>query len=265
MNFSKYLLLTSCSILIPSFSIHASAEDYYINLNTNPAKGNGIFDGVNHGDRAIINATLNHSYCCSVFSPSNSAGDAQSHPGISSITSAVGNTQIPFEKNSAITPAISFGDRSARACFTTNNESTFVVKTAPFYVDLNIPDGTADDLTIQCEDTTLHGSFNTFASDFVFLEIINHSETDTSTQSPRVVTVTALDTDGSTLFTLPVGIDKRADIDIHSRVGSNKIGALRINHTAPKGAISAYVAEYKSDPTAKSGLTLVGRQQASQR
>jgi hypothetical protein len=258
----KYFIF---SLLISSiFAGNVVADDFHILVNSTPTKGNGIFDTFKHGDRVAVNLTVDHSYCCSVFSPfnqiTNSATDA-GHPVINSISNSNGSVSIPFQKNSAITPAISFGDRSARACFTTNETQGFAIRTAPFFLNIGVPNGTVNDLNVRCDDTTLEGGYNTFASDFVFLEIMNKSETDNSELSPRVMTVTGLAQDGfTTVFQIQVAVAKRADVNLHSLIGPNKIGSIRINHTAPKDTVVAYVAEYKSDPGTKSGLTLLGRQ-----
>lgn len=256
-----FLFAITC-IVISTYTLKAQAEDYHISLNETPTKGSGIFDGVKNGDRAVVNLTQNRSYCCSVRTPTFTA---ETEAGISSVVSHVSGEALQIEKNSAVTPAISFGDRSARVCFTSNRQNDYVIKTAPFYVHLAIPNESADNVKVQCDDTTLFGGFNTFASEFVFLEISNTSELDNFGSAQRVVTVTALDTNGTEIFSIPVAVNSRADVDIHSRVGADRIGTIRVNHTAPHGAIHASVAEYKSDKESKSGLTLLGRQELSVR
>ena len=93
---------------------------------------------------------------------------------------------------------------------------------------------------LWCIDTTLTGSFNTFVNDYNYLELTN--------QTPNTINIKwyARSYDGSTVkddLELPAGA--RVDIDLHSPVGPNKFGQVKVLSDSVYGGLVAAISQYK--------------------
>lgn len=95
---------------------------------------------------------------------------------------------------------------------------------------------------IRCFATTLFGQFNTNVNDFNFLELTNIGNAQISG------TITAITSDGTTVINavpFTVEAQRRTDIDLHTAVGVDKYGIVRVTHNGPLGTLIRTVSQYQ--------------------
>lgn len=99
---------------------------------------------------------------------------------------------------------------------------------------------------VRCFATTLFGDFNTNVNDFNFLELKNiGNKTITGT-------ITAIDFAGNVALNaveFSVAAQRRFDIDLHTPVGADKYGIVRVTHNAPLGTLVGTVSQYQGTVT----------------
>ena len=103
-----------------------------------------------------------------------------------------------------------------------------------------------DDAFINCIDVTLNVGFNTFVNNLNFLEVTNNLG--------RILTINweAIRFDGSSFSgSVDVAANTRTDIDIHSVVGPNSFGNLKIGVQGTSGAAIVNLSQYQ---TTSSGI-----------
>ncbi len=106
------------------------------------------------------------------------------------------------------------------------------------------------DISMDCRETTLYGSFNRFFAGVAIIELENRSRRDI----PVKISIT--DSSGAVLVdnqSFVASKNTRSDA-IFSDLPSQSLGQITITHEAPSGALSGTVAEY--DFNADNSITL---------
>ncbi len=109
---------------------------------------------------------------------------------------------------------------------------------------------TNTDVSMDCRETTLYGSFNRFFAEVAIIEIENKAFRDI----PVAITIT--DSGGNVLVDKQIFNAKsntRSDA-IFAELPAQSLGQISITHNAPAGALSGTVAEYDFNPD--SSITL---------
>jgi len=98
----------------------------------------------------------------------------------------------------------------------------------------------SQNVSFNCRETTLYGSFNRFFAQSAIVELRNASASDLQ------IKITIIDAGGNILVDKQnnvVRANTRSDI-IFANLPAETYGQIIVNHTAPFGALSGYVSEY---------------------
>lgn len=210
--------------------------------------------------KIILPVTYDRSYCCEVL-----ASDSSSQVKLQSVDFNFSEVLFQGAERGNTEPRIA--ERDGRRCFVirraagnnsgSGSELTF---------NLGFTSGSsANDVSINCQETTLFCGFNTFASEVNVLEVSNTQTSDPST--PGFASVTAYTSMNITsrvpverrdLSPLFVQASSRVDsLSITSLAGPSAFGTLAIAHDGAPGSLRARVARYGTGAGAvsSSGLT----------
>lgn len=251
MSLRLLFILSCCSLLLFCLSETAQAAEFEVQVDEKPTPQNGVFENVNDGDRILVKVGLDQCYCCSVFNPERKA------VLFTDVTSP-GEDPIPFVGRGDHHPAPNFAPNS-RVCFRTNNTDGFATSFGEISLGLSVDQGPVAKIFVQCNDTTLHGGYNTAGSDFSYLELRNTLPGLASSD----VTATVIFTppsgglEGDRGVAIPVAPNGRVDLYLQERVSG--FGNLKVCHNGAPGALQADVANYVLDSQSASGLRLLSR------
>lgn len=196
---------------------------------------------VDQNDLIVSAFAANQSYCCTLY-PDNASALA----GFSATLKNSSNANVTGLLRGDVTPlvAVNSGTDSSmadnRVCFLPTATDTYTMT-------VNSASGGGVSLTVRCDKTSLSGGFNTNGTPFNFLECQNLSE------STRQVRLFATDFSGNVLingnnasnqFTIGAGL--RRDFDIHSAVGANVFGEIRVVTDGPVGSLDCRLSRYES-------------------
>lgn len=110
------------------------------------------------------------------------------------------------------------------------------------------PGSTFNELELYCEDSTLIGGFNTVVTELNYLEIIHNAAVPIIAHLYGYRETTSGEKVIDTGLLIPgAGVQRRVDVDLHSAVGQGTFGTLVLTSDAPRGALTAYVAQYQID------------------
>lgn len=206
------------------------------------------------------------SYCCELrdygVSTSQFSSSGSTIPRSSEFTSVLSDTnqELAVRYRGQVNPTSGRGydPSKSRVCFQATEPG--VVGVAPYQLYFQRATSSGE-TRARCEETTLRGGFNSFASDYLFLELVSNQRQ--ALANAITVTVQGFGADGQSLFELTVSVAGRKDIAINPLIGGGQIiGKLVLLSDAPQGAYSAHVAEYTIDRNnRRTGFTLVGRQE----
>lgn len=192
----------------------------------------------------------NRSYACSLLPQSAGAqliiNQSILAPGSSQSMTYVGSS----------TPAMTGADASGRT-----RVSYIPTATGNHVLSVENNSGSSQVARLECIETTLYGGYNTNASPFNFLELIN------ITNTAIVGQITAVNFDGTTVInqqSFSVSPNNRTDVDLHTPAGANKFGALRVTFIGPYGGLQGFVSQYRSSGGAlelKASIPLTPRAQ----
>lgn len=223
-------------------------------LKVNPSKRGALLDVSASGGAGTARAFTSylesgHSYECALYGNNTSSDgtDPRARFDIGNITDGSSNTVIVSERGNASPIVNGFSDGSVRnlSRVTVSPTSTGLY-TFPFLVDVNAmgawTSGTGSfSMWINCNDTTLFGGFNTFASNFNFLELTNISNTTITGK------IKAVDFNGNVVIAdqpFSIGAGLRRDFDLHTTIGPQKYGTVIVTHDASAGSLLGYVSQY---------------------
>ena len=117
----------------------------------------------------------------------------------------------------------------------------------------------ASNVKVSCEDVTLYGGYNTSVTDFNFLEILNvDGTTDISVDIMAESAITGQSTVNTNISAPASG---RIDVDIHSLVGANDFGTVKVCPLAPRTTIRAAMSQYKITETSPLSFSPVAREE----
>jgi len=206
---------------------------------------------VSTNDLLLSAFKANESYCCTLYPE---AGSSQ--VGFSATLKNSSNANQTGILRGGVAPrvAVDTSDTSAmdnRVCFLPTETDTYSMTVAS-------ASGGGASVAARCEKTSVSGGFNTNSTPFNFLECQNLSD------SSRQIRIFAIDFAGNVLvdgnstsnqYTIGAGL--RRDFDIHSAVGSNKFGEIRVLHDGPTGALDCRVSRYESTLEFKGTTSLI--------
>ena len=233
---SKLLSLLSLATLLILTS-ETYAEDFYVTDGETEE-----ISSLSISDNIILRVQNNRSYCCAIWKTRDgSAAAANLMDGTPSI-----GTLENLEYRGRASPWPASGQPRARHCFifAKSADNSLDRGTVSFPVH-----GLQNPLTnarVRCEETTLHGGFNTVVAQFNFIEITN-TLPEGLLDNSIVATIKATGTrSGTELLNETVTIEqgKRVDINVHDRSGTD-FGPVIINHNGPPGSLRAVNAQYK--------------------
>lgn len=211
-----------------------------------------IIDNPQTGDTIKVPVYLHNSYCCSLI-----ADTVEHSSGFSSIGPS-GSAPIPSSLNGKHQPPMMSLDESgkSRICFSEDLASHTSPVAANFRVlDMEINDSFSS-VTVDCATTTLSAGYNTYSSDYLFLELTGAA----LGSVPPTATVTGISENGAQVFTVAVSVRQRTDVFLNQYVSQHQIGRLVVSHTGAPRTVKAHLAEYRIDNSnLSSGFTLVGR------
>ena len=145
---------------------------------------------------------------------------------------------ITARKAGTIVPQIggeTGGNDDNRLTFTPTSTDRFVLTVANAKVG-------GEQVRVRCLATTLFGGYNTNVNDFNFLELTNIGNQTLNG------TITATNFDGTVVInaqSFSVAAQRRADVDLHTPVGVDKFGVVRVTHDGPLGTLKGNVSQYK--------------------
>lgn len=236
----------------------ASAETYAVYPDDGPIS----IQNPKTDDVIAVSIAGAHSFCCTYKMKDSLTivdGVYTATGGFISAKNSAGSA-IEFAKDEGFrNPLVSFSEENnvtSRACMRSKNEEANGGDVV--YLTLSIPETPPAEVRVECKDTTLIGAYNTFASDFLYLELI-------AAQGRRghIVSIEGLDSNDNQVFSVSLNVVARSDVAIHTLVGKNTIGRVVVTHDGPAASLNAYMAEYRQDSASSSGLVLVDRQALS--
>ena len=192
------------------------------------------------GDLVVSSFASKQSYCCTFIN--RSIGD---QVGVNTTVKDPSANDVTGVARGETTPAVAVNPMSDMSP-DDNRICLFAEEAGNHTFTLNAP-GHQTALDISCDRSSISGGFNTNGTPFNFLECLNRSN------KPIAIRVFAIDFAGTVLvdgdlaanqLTLNAGI--RTDIDIHTPVGADKFGEVRVLHDGPKGAVSCKLSRYTS-------------------
>lgn len=112
-----------------------------------------------------------------------------------------------------------------------------------------------EDVRVTCHETTLIGGFNTHLNQYNYLELVNLSD------RPISGAIVLTDNNHDERLRLPFSVQgsSRVDFDLHSRVGRDYYGIVKIIHDGPFQALTGHVAFYSKRNPKASDIVLRGR------
>lgn len=240
---SKVTGLLSAGIFLLANYGYSQAEDHFIY----PDRGEVSIPSIGSSDRIVVRSTHQSSYCCRLDPGSN---------GLYLLNVLNEDSEIVdvFDDTSSSIPAVP----SSRTCYLTDSEAEANTGTLwrLRYLSLSTLGGPVP-AKVDCEETLLAGGFNSYSSDFLFLELLSRQPEYLYTTRARIY---VYDSENSIIAKKDVELSGRLDVDLTQLVDGNRIGRVSVAHTGPRGTIDAYVAEYRLDTSnSRSGITLVGR------
>ncbi len=196
--------------------------------------GNGTLD-------VVVFLEANKSYACTAIG-STSTDDIRFSTSVSNNSGTISNSLNRVALRGDVCPRpngnISFGNTEV------DNRIVITPVVADYYgFHLQNDSTTADKkVVVECMETSLYGGYNTNASPFNFLELLN------TTNGTIAGTVRGFNYNGTqTVNTgFSIGPNLRYDIDIHTAAGPNKYGMLIVTHDGPYGALQGFVSQYIS-------------------
>lgn len=218
----------------------AYATDYLLTVGKNGFTTNNDSILVQANDRFFIDFTAGRSYSCEGV-PQDAASDFDWNQTVQG--TAVSNPETILARLAGtLEPAI-----TGEASTSSDNRLTFTPTTTDrFRLTVQSAKSGGELVKVQCTETTLFGDFNTNVNDFNYLELTNLSNASISG------TITAITSDGTVAVnaaTFTIAPDRRFDVDLHSAVGADKYGLVRVTQNGPAGALKAIVSQYQGTPT----------------
>ncbi len=214
---------------------NASATDYLVTLGNSSGSLENI--QVVEGDRFLVDFAANRSYYCEGIPVSNNTNFDMS-TGIDQLD-AGGNvvSTLNGREIGTIPPPVTgdvgdSGDNRLSLIPTVTARYRFTVSSAALGGEL---------VKFRCFATTLFSGYNTVANDFNYLELTNIGNATCN------ALVSLVDNSGTPIVTneaLSVAAQRRADYDVHSKVGAAKFGFVRITHDCPLGTLQGLVSQY---------------------
>ncbi|MCB0322945.1 MAG: hypothetical protein KDD69_05205 [Bdellovibrionales bacterium] len=237
---SSLVLLAVIGILVPGAAFAESAIVY-------PDKAAvTITDKVN---TITIPVVQNHSYCCEARAANFS--DSYSFDVFKNMD---GELPEVYERDiEGWNPPAITSFNSPRTCFAAD-DNFVITPAARVSVSLVRDDASSAPLTVECSDTTLVGGYNTFSSDYLFLELVN---TGGATDVDAIV---LLEDSSGVTSRQSVSVSTRTDVSIKELALSQRIGKISIIHNGSPNQLKAWLAEYRVDTAGlQSSFSLVGR------
>jgi hypothetical protein len=188
---------------------------------------------ISAGDRLILEGRRGHSYVCegvpsqvdSEFSLSQTVEGLEEESSIES--RFIGQMIPPITGGTA-------RQTTTRISFTAPGIDRYAVSVASAVSE-------GENVRARCIDTTKFGGFNTFANPFNFLEIRNVS-------NQRISGMITLRDHSGTVIVEGLSFSakplQRIDVDLHSLVGANNFGLIKVSHDGAFGAVHGRVSEY---------------------
>lgn len=237
------------------FSSSALAENYALNMDKSYE-----LSSVSTGDNIVVRVVADRSYCCTIERTDRTISDDR----VYFQAPTTNNGSLTSAANAFAEPVVAESDNeNTRYCFTWtagNNDLDLGGVALPIVSTGGSADHGVD---VQCEETTLYGSFNTSVTDFNFIEISNVSLATNQVGAPflppstwtgdvtvKVVARSSVSDSEVLNSTVVVQDGKRRDVDVHS-VAPNTFGTVYISHNGPPGSIKAETFQYvitNSDP-----------------
>jgi hypothetical protein len=203
--------------------------------------GNSSSILVSTGDEIGSSFEANQSYCCTMYPDSTS-----SLAGFSETLKDGNDNDVAGFLRGDVAPAVAV-DPTTDTNAQDNRVCVITSEAGSYKASIATASGGGVSVTARCEKTSLSGGFNTNGTPFNFLECQNLSSTE------RKVHIFAFDYAGNILvngnsagnqFTISAGV--RRDFDIHSLVGPNVFGEIRVVQDGPAGALDCRLSRYES-------------------
>lgn len=193
-------------------------------------------------------AAEDRSYCCSINSST-----AGANIRFSTVYDTPGETpdysDYPINARGDWEPLLGTGPAEARACLSTAKD--YLAPAAPYDLPrLRITHDAGGPVPagVICYETTLFGGFNTFVTDFNFLELTNTTNSDITVDVVAFNSVTGSQTP-IVSQNLTLKANSRKDLDIHSAAGSGAYGPVLVMHNGTPGSVIAILNQYKITAT----------------
>ncbi len=221
--------------LLAAVTTPAYADDFILSIGHDAASGTGSTVLVETGDRFLIDLSASRSYSCEAI-PTDSL---TAFDWSDQVTGTSGTPEtITARQAGAIVPQIggeTGGNADNRLTFTPTTTDRFILTVANAKVGGEL-------VRVRCLATTLFGGYNTNVNDFNFLELTNIGNQTLNG------TITATNFDGTVVINAqPFSVlpQRRVDVDLHTPVGVDKFGVVRVTHDGPLGTLKGNVSQYK--------------------
>ena len=221
--------------LLSAIATPVVAEDFILSIGHDASSGSGSTVNVEAGDRFFIDLGANRSYSCEGI-PTDPATDFDWDVFVAGTTGTP--ESISPRLAGGIVPQIggeTDGNANNRLTFTPTTTDRFILTVATAKVGGEL-------VRVRCLATTMFGGYNTNVNDFNYLELTNIGNATLNG------TITATNYDGTVAINaqpFSVAAQRRIDIDLHTAVGVDKFGFVRVTHDGPLGTLKGNISQYK--------------------
>ena len=229
-------LLTVATLVGFALPTHSAfAADYLISLGNSSGSAQEIT--ANTGDHFLVDFGASRSYYCEgipidPLSDFDFSSSVERLDGSGSVVETLAGREIGSVPVPVTGDAGDSGDNRISLVPTTAARYRFTVQSTKVGGEV---------VKVRCFATTLFAPYNTTVNDFNFLEMTNTGNATCNAQ------VSIVDQAGTTIVTnsaVAVPAQRRVDFDVHSAVGANKFGFVRVTHDCPLGTLGGFVSQY---------------------
>jgi hypothetical protein len=230
-------VISGLAIALLLSALPCAAQDHRILVPGDPLPVQGaVYPTISDGVFTDFIPNTKRSFCCTISSNSTApVRFGTVRLGAVDMTVAERGLSDPY------LPIFSGNPNPARArvCFTSPDNSIGVLALQMLVSETGVG-GSASNVRVLCEETTLFGGYNLSVTDFNFLELTNTTD---QSISGKIRGTNSL-TNGAFTYDFTVGGAARRDISIHELV-SGGFGPVMITHDGAPGSLRAITSQYR--------------------
>ncbi|MCB0322293.1 MAG: hypothetical protein KDD69_01935 [Bdellovibrionales bacterium] len=231
------------------------AEDFPIQVGRPYASIGGLIPSMTSGDRVLVELHSRYSYCCAI-----DTGSLADMPRFTGVVALAGEQAVSATPNGLLAPVIPVSEdhpapAQTRWCVTPPSSGRYVLP-----VEFGTTgEGSAANVRIECEETTLYAKYNLNFSEYSIVEIAS-----TVAENVQGIFVAVSLQNGSPIYVDIMAQGERKDFFLDSFFASLPLvppfpfGNVIINHDGPPGSLNATISRYRIDPADRSTLQPVG-------